>query len=195
MSETPPAPQPPQRPPVRERDWDAWAAVLAAFAAVMALLVGAYTANLQRQQIQAQVWPRLIVGFGGNKHYLVWNKGTGPARVRSVRLEVDGRRVKDWDHFLKAFGHDPGHYSQSQLNRSVLTAGERVDVYVADDSDAGRALFVDVFRKNGHRIGIEVCYCSVLDQCWRTGGGGSFGDIDDEREVGSCPRVQDAFEQ
>jgi hypothetical protein len=193
-TEAPATPPPPASPP-RGRDWDAWAAAAASLAAVMALLVAAYTANLQRQQVRAQVWPRLQVMKGGNQHLLVWNKGTGPARILSVRLEVDGRRVSNWGEFVRAFGHEPDHFSQTQLSRMVLSAGERIDAFSADDSEDGRALFMDVFRKNGRRYGIEICYCSVLDQCWKAGGGGTFGDIDAEREVDGCPPAKDQFSQ
>jgi hypothetical protein len=180
--------------PKRKRDWDAWAAVAASFAAVLALVVGAYTADLQRQQVRAQVWPRLQVARAEGRHIIAWNKGTGPARVRSVRMEVNRRLVKNWDELLVALGHEPKGYGQSQVNKTVISAGERIDAFSGKDDEAGRALFKAVFG-DLRPIGIEICYCSVLDQCWRTGGGGSFGDIDDEREVDGCPPLKDEFEQ
>ena len=187
--------QEPPKPPGRPRDWNAWAAVAAAFAAVLALVVAAYTADLQRQQVRAQVWPRLQVGRSMGRHWIVWNKGTGPARVRTVRVQVDKLPVKNWDALLIALGRKPEGYGQSQVNKAVISAGERIEMFSVPDNEPGRALFVDVFSKNMHRLGIEICYCSVLNQCWRTGGGGTFGDIEDELEVDDCPDSKDQFEQ
>jgi hypothetical protein len=181
--------------PKRRRDWDGWAAVAASFAAVLALVVAAYTADLQRKQVRAQVWPRLQFGRAMNRHMVVLNKGTGPARVRSVRVEVDGRKVKDWEQLLRALGNKAEHFGQSQLNRVVVSAGEKIEWFSAHDNEAGRALFQDVFYDKMPRLGFEICYCSVLDQCWRTGGGGSFGEIDDEREVDGCPPLEGEFTQ
>lgn len=50
-------------------NWDAVAAIIAAFIGLLALLVGGYTAYIQRQGVQteitgvrAQVWPYLEIG-------------------------------------------------------------------------------------------------------------------------------------
>jgi hypothetical protein len=111
--------------------------VIATCTALLALLVAGYTAHLQRQQARAAVWPRLQVGRAENRHIIVWNKGTGPARVRRVRVEIDGHRVKDWDELVTRAGQPPKHFSQSQINGSVISAGERINAFSAENSDAG----------------------------------------------------------
>src|SRR5947199_4653908 len=105
MSERPPDSEaPPSSPRPRERHWDAYAAVMASLVAVLALAVGAYTANLQRKQVRAQVWPRLEVSRSNGHKLSVSNTGVGPARVMAVRVEVDGRPIKSWPDLFRGLG-------------------------------------------------------------------------------------------
>jgi hypothetical protein len=192
MSDVPPAPAPPRAP---RRDWDAYMALVATFTAFMALLVAAYTANLQRKQVRAQVWPRLDVSRSNNRALGVTNRGVGPARIKGVRVEVDGRPVKRWEDVLQGLGLPPVG-GGSTLNRRVIPPGETIKTYEVADDDAGRALFKKVFRDNEKRVGILICYCSVLDQCWLAGGGGRFEQIDHDQELDSCSiAAADQFQQ
>jgi hypothetical protein len=189
-------PEPPVPAPRRDRDWDGYTALIATFTALLALLVAAYTANLQRKQVQAQVWPRLEVMRRNNIALAVSNSGVGPARIKGVKVEVDGRVVKDWDGVMRGLGIDPVG-GGSTLNGRVIAPGVSMDAYSVRDDDAGRTLFSTIFRKNEKRIGVLVCYCSVLDVCWLAGGGGRFeGHIDFDEELDECPIAKaDQFER
>src|SRR3569833_993373 len=48
------------------RDWDALAAVIASFIGLLALAVSGYTAYVQREQLRAQVWPRLEIDYSSS---------------------------------------------------------------------------------------------------------------------------------
>src|SRR5947207_14949626 len=71
-------------------------AVIATFVGFLALCVSAYTAYVQRQQVRAAVWP--ILEFDSSNapdiHFTLANKGVGPAIIRHVVMEVDGRDRK-----------------------------------------------------------------------------------------------------
>jgi hypothetical protein len=70
----------------RHRDWDALAAVIASLVGLLALGISAYTAYVQREQLRAQVWPKLSLGQSNMLHKLyAGNQGVGPARVTAVR--------------------------------------------------------------------------------------------------------------
>src|SRR3569832_1502017 len=89
----------------QRRDWDAFAAVIAALIGLLALCVSGYTAYLQRQQVRAQVWPYLEPGMSGNKRELiVFNKGVGPAIVEGVQVFVDGKPQHNWSEVFSALG-------------------------------------------------------------------------------------------
>lgn len=168
-------PDPEKQAPSNEKrpvKWDAVAAIIASLIGFLALLVGGYTAyiqrytaNIQAEQVRAQVWPWLAAGNNDNEDSVeVLNKGVGPAIVRSAQVLVDGKPQPDWQHVLKALGTVPHRYSQSTLNPNVLTPGEKVPVIqFADKDDYQRFRAAAV----AHLTLINICYCSTLGECWR----------------------------
>ena len=148
--------------PKRGRDWDAVAAVVATLVGLLALLVSGYTAYVQRQQVRAQVWPYLLVGWSGNERsFVVLNKGTGPAIVRSVQVWVDNRPQPDWDHVLSALGTPDPDAGTSTVSNNVLSPGETVKMITMDQGTYRR-----FFGAAHSRLGWEVCFCSTLGDCW-----------------------------
>lgn len=149
--------------PSRKRNWDALAAVLAAGIGFLALVVSGYTAYIQRQQVRAQVWPYLIAGNDdGNQSIFVYNKGVGPAIVKSAQVFIDGKPQPDWAHVIAALGLPEHGYSQSTLNPDVISAGEQVRAIHVVDKDRWQ-----VFRDGAAtRMTLDICYCSTLDECW-----------------------------
>jgi len=171
------------------RNWDALAAVVAALIGLMALLVSGYTAYVQRQQVRAQVWPYLLVGYADREHArIVYNKGVGPALVRSVQVLVDGKPLPDWEHVMSALGGaSKASYTQSTLANNVLTSGEKLEVLIVQGDDDYRH-----FREESlNRAAMRICYCSTLEDCWM---------YDDERPkdqprsqpIDRCPDIPSA---
>ncbi len=164
-------------------DWDRITAISAVFIGLVAVAVSAYTAILQREQIRAQVWPRLLMYNAGKAaEFRIANKGVGPAVIRSVRVTVDGKPVSDWNQALERLQlQDPGQ-GYSSLNGLVLSAGEDMD-YLKPSSPEK---FIEIRRHAGKRLGIKLCYCSVLNECWTTQTYGESAE-DVQREVAHCP--------
>lgn len=151
---------------VRERHWDAVAAVIASLVGLLALIVAGYTAWIQRQQVSAQVWPYLIGGRNGALSQLVWiNKGVGPAIVRTVQVTIDGKPQPDWQSVRKSLGLASFDYAQSFLNGNVLSPGETVG-WIKFSSKADYDSFLGAARRAN--MNVEVCYCSTLGDCWKT---------------------------
>ncbi len=85
--------------------WDALAAIIAALVGLLALCVSGYTAYIQREQVRAQVWPYLLAGNDdGDQSIYVYNKGVGPAIVKTAQIFIDGKAQTDWVHVLTALG-------------------------------------------------------------------------------------------
>ena len=179
--------------------WDAVAAIIASLVGFLALVVAGYTAYIQRytaeiqkKQVQAQVWPWLVAGNNDNENSIeVINKGVGPAIVKSAQVLVDGRPQPDWRHVLKALGTVPHRFSQSTLNPNVLTPGEKVSVIQFADKDE-----YERFRTAAvaHLTLIDVCYCSTLGECWMYSdrhlvGYKSLAQL--VKPVAQCPRLPD----
>ena len=149
--------------PRRRREWDGVAAIIAAFVGLLALGVSAYTAYIQHQQVRAQVWPYLEAGNDdGNQAIYVYNKGVGPAIVRSAQVFIDGKPQTDWAHVLTALGVPPHDYMQSTLNPDVISPGEGVRVLGFKGEDRWKD-----FRSGAvARMTMDICFCSTLDECW-----------------------------
>lgn len=149
----------------RERHWDAFAAVVAALIGFLALLVSGYTAYVQREQVRAQVWPFLIIGYADpDRSIIVLNKGVGPAQVRSVEVLVDDRPQRSWSEVLAALGLDTDreNLKRSTVNGNVMTAGERIEMIQLPDAESYERFRVAAQK----RVKISICYCSTLGECW-----------------------------
>ena len=152
----------------RERNWDAYAAVIASLIGLLALAVSGYTAYLQRQQVRAQVWPMLAIGnFNLQLKQFITNQGLGPARITGMKVTVDGKVVRHWFEVIHAFGFSGNEgFGYSTFNGMVLPPGQMAEVFVAADSASSRAMFGEFIGQSKHSFAMSICYCSVLDDCW-----------------------------
>jgi hypothetical protein len=168
-------------------------AAAAVFVGVAALIVSTYGVIVQRQQVRAQAWPHLQIStsnVGGFKIH-VQNVGVGPAEIRSVAVQIDGRAVKNWSEALVRLGAktDGGATTPSALSivTSYLNAGRVVpsgaDLPVLTIQDP----LPEQARMTDH-MDIELCYCSVLDECWTLRNGTSVA-------TPECRRPDIAFDE
>ena len=154
--------------------------VIATLVGLCALCVSAYTAYVQRQQVRAAVWP--ILEFDSSNapiHFILANKGVGPAIIRHVVVKVDGQPVRDWKEALERI-LGPGEHlgSESDMSGRVFAAGESMTVFTPRDPennplnfDKSNPLWVKL-NKDRLRVTAEICYCSTLDECWTLRAGG-----------------------
>jgi hypothetical protein len=155
-------------------------AVIATLVGLCALCVSAYTAYVQRQQVRAAVWP--ILEFDSSNapiHFILANKGVGPAIIRHVIVKVDGQPVRNWKEALERI-LGPGEHlgSESDMSGRVFAAGESMTVFTPRDSennplnfDKSNPLWVKM-NTDRLRVTVEICYCSTLGECWTLRAGG-----------------------
>jgi hypothetical protein len=135
---------------------------------------------MQRQQVRAAVWPILEFDSGnGPIHFILANKGVGPAIIKHVILKVDDQPVKNWAEVLEKIlgpGYHPGE--ESDMSGRVFAAGESTNVFTPHDDannpipfDKSNPLWVKLNTDRG-RVTVEICYCSTLGECWTLHGGG-----------------------
>ncbi len=134
-------------------------------------------ADANERLVEANSWPYLSYSTGnlnGNENAInmsVENDGIGPAKVEAVELKWKGVAYRNGIDFLKAccgFDHKQGDGLQfSLLQGRVLRAGERENIlYVprtGANETAWQALNHDRISED---LNIDVCYCSVFDDCW-----------------------------
>jgi len=158
----------------RVTQWGSYAALaISAFA----LAIGAYQTRLMQTQARASVWPYVVLGFhyadkGEHPEFAlhVENNGVGPALVRSVQVWFDGKPVEHWDKvfdalFPAAMGHGSVNASLSGLASVVIPPSTNretmIDAVKIADPVAAKAMF-----DARERLKIDICYCSVYDDCW-----------------------------
>jgi hypothetical protein len=149
--------------------------IIVALIGLSALFVSGYTAYVQRQQVRAMVWPILEYDTSNEPmiRLTLENKGVGPAIIRHVIVTVDGQPVPNWNEALqKLAGPGTYHFSESTMSGHVLKAGESMDIVTPHDSDNSVLTFEKAgelwttLNKARSRVGVEICYCSTLGDCW-----------------------------
>lgn len=160
-----------------------YAAAVATLIGVLALAVSAYTAYVQRQQLRAQVWPRLQISYSDvSYHITVINNGTGPARITAVRVTTGGLVVRNWNIIQKLAGfHGDEAVTRSTVHHAVIAADKELEMVRAWDNDASRRRFMTLLDDARH-VDVTICYCSVLDECWLTS-----TQREDTIEISDCP--------
>lgn len=147
----------------RQRRWDALGVIVASAIGLLALLVSGYTAYVQRQQVRAQVWPHATIAYQDQERRLsIFNKGVGPAMLRTVRVTIDGKPHRDWASALAALGLSGAGYGHSTVSETVLSPGESLPVIVFDDP----AIYARFRQGMNARGRMDFCYCSTLEECW-----------------------------
>ncbi|MEO0818285.1 MAG: hypothetical protein AAFX86_13395 [Pseudomonadota bacterium] len=158
--------------------------------AVCALIVSAAAvwiawdqARLLRTQQSASVWPLIQISqnpdYSGDEityDLVLENAGIGPALIGSYQLgvpEMEDPSVVDFMGYLlprETFPNAPHTYAE--IDARVLRPGARITYISArwEDTPERTALFRARLEEyiSGRRPlpEIEVCYCSLLDECW-----------------------------
>lgn len=192
--ETPPTPKPAGKSALSRSDRIALRISVAQTAlAVVGFLVGLIAlyaalneADAVRKQQQASVWPYLDLAVSNNNvidneftTIAVANKGIGPARIRSVEVRLDDAPVSNWWALLGLVGEGDGGsilISNADINGKVLSAGDEVEMMRLDKTalpvQGGEARdYSEVLTRlrsaiSEGRIRMNICYCSVFDDCW-----------------------------
>lgn len=174
----------------RPMKWDAMAAIIASLVGFLALLVAGYTAyierytaDIQRQQVRAEVWPYLQTAISPSRQAMsLENKGVGPAMIRYVAVFVDGKPRRSWPEVFDALGlSDLRNTPSSTTNGVVLAPGDVIQQMAFRD----QAAFAR-FYKQYPRIQLLICYCSALGDCWRMDERNRARDAR-RSQVSSCP--------
>lgn len=128
----------------------------------------------QERLLAASTWPHMQFGTGNRLDdgtqavtLSLGNAGVGPARVRSVRLRHEGVVMPDADALLRACCA-PAKGTLSTITSDpvqVLVPGESVTFLRYDRTSPEDPVYAALNRTRWN-VEVEVCYCSVLDDCW-----------------------------
>ena len=202
-------PDPPQPRKTGHRWLDLIVAGAALSISMVSILVARDTSHTMEQLAHASFWPFLQLGSGNvsddGTHAIAFgleNVGTGPARIHSFQVEVDGQPLEPGGHLLTkvlraccneefeaAIARNGGNIIaiygsevSSPVSNRFVAADDDVTAMRWPRTEANAALWatLDTARQNG-RITMTTCYCSVFDECWI-----AHSNVFPPEEVDSC---------
>lgn len=147
----------------------------AIFVSIATLFVYIYQARIMQKQQHTSVLPYVewLYSNAGNEFIIsVENKGIGPAFVKGVTMKLDDAEVgSNSALFKKLLGTSSFSFINSTVNRRVISPGEKIEmVHVYDSAQAHAIDSLLLWSNAPHKFSIEICYCSVYDDCWTTDG-------------------------
>jgi hypothetical protein len=158
---------------------------LAAVSSIATAIIMMRQTSVIARQLSSTVWPYVAIGAdlqNTRAAFRADNDGLGPAIVHAVVVRIDGKPQR---HFSDAIVRLLEMLSRSQPSRhagwqfsnaDVLRPGQIVTL-MEIDSPSAATLIAQQFN----HLDIEMCYCSLLDQCWVTG-----SQVTTSRAVTSC---------
>ena len=166
-------------------------AICALVTSVMAVYMAWDQGRVMRAQQHGAVYPVLQVdGFVSTTAEMasigirVSNSGVGPAMIEDVIVQRAGATLESFTphrHSLPA-GHD---ISWAGLTGRALAPGEHITpLNIVWPRDGISADALNTTALEWSELEVQICYCSVFDQCWRTATlGGSRADRVDSCQV------------
>ena len=169
--------------------WQTILSVAGVFIAVVALYAALSESSAVRQQTAAAVWPFVQLsiedsdtGYAADFTLSFTNAGVGPAKMRTLRLVVDGDPVRDWADAVNRFGGQlNGNVNRNFITSRVLSPDERVDSFHTNDLELARNFQAAMRNPENY---ITFCYCSIFDECWVAD---SRRDLQNPETVDVCP--------
>ena len=117
-------------------------------------------------------------------HVTLRNEGVGPARVKSLRLSLDGKPLHNVSEFLDQCckGHElNGTMEVSHGYERFIPARAESELFAFQPQNNRDATFI-AFDMARARLQMELCYCSVFDDCYEY-----IKVVADAKRVASCP--------
>lgn len=174
--------------------WQTVLSVAGVFIAVVALFAALSESAAVREQTAATVWP--FVQFSTENSVSddsaeftmeFTNSGVGPARMRTMKLVLEGEPINDWEHAVTRLGGQlTDGVGRNFIGNRVLSPGEKVVSFRTTDPDLARRFEAVVANSNSF---IAFCYCSIFDECWLSD---SQRDLQNPETVEECPDFGDA---
>ena len=133
--------------------------------ALSALLIGLvtaftsiYSAYVDRAYSRASVWPRLEISRNTSAEsfsYQVTNNGTGPALIKYAKIKNGSKYLQRWSD-VEPFRA----IIQSHISNRTLSAQKSITPLLFKGDNAKALVSFD------DNISIELCYCSIYEECW-----------------------------
>lgn len=139
------------------------AAVFISFCALALSLYGGYES---RRHDRLAVKPLMTIDFAYRDEgagFIMVNDGLGPAIIRSFEVFVDGKPQMTWHAAAKSLGLSAPTFWMVPSASTVWKASDdtRTKIFWIDKGES-----VGLLKSGAPRVEINVCYCSIYDECW-----------------------------
>lgn len=143
----------------------------------ISLYVAVNANRTQERLLAASTWPHIQYSTGNRLDdgtaavtLSLENAGVGPARVYSVRVRYGGAVMNNADSLLQACCASTSTPDQTYRTITsdparVLLPGNNATILRYDRADPDDLVFTELNRERWN-VEVEVCYCSVLGDCW-----------------------------
>jgi hypothetical protein len=135
------------------------------FVALLALILSIWTAWAEREHKRLSVRPHITPEFFYDEKMIGWrfrSEGLGPALIKVFEVYIDDRPQKSWEMFALPELGTVNHYFSNLYADEIIRAQLPFVVFAVKDSKS-RA----VVERAERRVRLELCYCSLYDECWR----------------------------
>ena len=144
-----------------------WIAIASMALALASLWFSMYQGSAIRQHQRMSVRPWLWIDFrfdDSGAGFALMRMGTGPARIQSFEVFVDGKPQSDWTAAMSALGlpEDSDYHFSVPIPGILYMPGSDLTLFWVKHGPAA-VLMMERFA----RLDIVVCYCSLYDECWR----------------------------
>ena len=149
-------------------------AMAALLFSAIAMVIAFFELRSSDRQLEANVWPYVDMNIDLEADTFsldLQNKGMGPALIHEFRLLLRDQEVVNALELADAAEYPLEGLSMSTetVQDSVLSVGERLVAFRIDGEDVGLRL-----RELITEMDVQICYCSLNNQCWDNRGSQSF---------------------
>jgi len=157
-------------------------ALSAFFISLISLWLAMHHGKTMEKLVESNSYPNIDIDlsngidFQRRGHVLsLSNTGIGPARIRSVTAQFQGKPVSGLREMLTACcGYAPAlapqllYFSSDDIRGALIPVGRKVELFRWAEPERSSPLSAVFDSFNQHRAELEltVCYCSVFDECY-----------------------------
>ncbi len=131
-------------------------------------------------QVKAETWPYLQIDHGNTNEalerevfYKLENVGVGPAKIKSFRLRIENKYLKNANDMVRVLYSSEGLDCRvaciisDTIAPKILPQGGEVQAFFIPYNEESLGLWhtINTMRWS---LKAEACYCSLLDDCFET---------------------------
>ena len=174
---------------------------------VISLFVAIGHGRTEEKLVAASSWPFLTFNTekdgldadGWTVRLRLQNSGVGPARVKWLRMSLDGKPIRGRADLMNRCCGVPDGTADEQVRLGLVSQNPPVGILPAREavemltwrSRPGHEAIQSKLDSVRHRLKTEACYCSVLDECWIS----DLTATAEPRKVDQCQPIMDGYDE